>query len=611
MSPLTDALNRIETWFVKNQPKFALGLQPGLKREEIDEIVTQFPFPLPEELYELYEWHNGCKSFGYVIPHYDNFFSLQQVLACYQDYLSWDSEWNPHWLSILDGNGDYRYAVVVGEETAPVWYIDPECGIEEICWNSLTDLMLAAAECYETNAYYISNEGYLEEDKQKVAEIQRKYNYRGTENFSSDESYNPYPPTVASQVDLSNPNALEQLTQALQAAPLSPDASTLQAMAANTLENLANLGLSEEIGAEPLVIGLQNIIYDGAGHALAAQKLGELGDARAIEPLLQALRDRSSEVRTNAIEALAKLGDPRVVEPLIQCLQDSNFFVRAKAAWALAELGDVKAIEPLIQALKEENQSTACGAIASALGKFADVRAIDPLIEVLRSNGHNLRNSFSFPHVRVSLIRSLGLIEDSRTTDALVEVLRDRESILQTRSGHYWYEFQQATQLAVEELFKRQHPELMEILTQLLQDSEWQIRCNTLSALTRISDVQMVDLLILGLADEDVLLRKTAIRSLGERGETRAVEPLIRLLQDLNADVRLEVVQALEKIDDARVVDALIGMLKDESPNVRCAAALALGNLENPKAVEPLNQCLEDDSPLVRKMAQEALNKLS
>jgi len=60
MSLLTDALDRIETWLVKNQPKFALSLAPGLTRAEIDAILQNFPHPLPEELYEFYGWHNGC-----------------------------------------------------------------------------------------------------------------------------------------------------------------------------------------------------------------------------------------------------------------------------------------------------------------------------------------------------------------------------------------------------------------------------------------------------------------------------------------------------------------------------------------------------------------------
>lgn len=609
MSPLTEALDLIESWLVRNQPEIALGLQPGLTRIEIDEIVKEFSSSLPEELYEFYGWHNGCTSFGCVIPFYDNFSSLQKSVKRSLDYLEWgDSEWNPHWLVILDCNGDEQYAIVVGEETAPVWYIYQENGIEEIRWGNLTDLMLATAECYYTGAYYLNQDGDLEKDPQKVAEIQHRYNYRGAERPIVDASY-PYPSTVAGQVDLSNSDALEQLTQALQARPLSSDASILQAMAAKTIENLANLNLSEAMGFQPLMRALQNLISDGAGHALAAQKLGELGDSRAVEPLLQALHDRSSEVRANAIEALGKLGDRRAVEPLIQCLQDSDFFARTRAAWALAELRDVRAFEPLLQRLETENDTAPCAAIVSALGKFGDTRAIDSLIAILRSEGQNLRDSFGFKHVRLSLVEALGLIEDPRTTDVLVEILRDRESILHHKGA--WDLPHKTTQCAVETLLQRQYSGLTEILIELLQDSERQIRCTTLLALTHIPDTQMVDLLLLGLSDEDAWLRRAAIQSLGERQDSRAIHPLIQTLQDANVDTRLEAIQALENFRDLSVVEAVITMLSDENSNVRCGAALALGNLGDQRAMEPLRRCLEDESSIVRKMAQEALNKLS
>ncbi|WP_103125505.1 HEAT repeat domain-containing protein [Nostoc cycadae] len=607
MSLLTDALDRIETWLVSHQPEFALSLAPGLTRQEIDAIVENFPYRLPEELYEFYGWHNGCQ-YGYIVPKFDNFFSLQEALKWYADFLSWGFDWNPQWLTILDFNGDYRYAVVTGEDSAPIWFIDPECGIEEIRWDSLTDLMLATAECYETGAYYFDDEGYMEAGEQKVAEIHRKYNYRGREKSTTNESYNPELPTVASEVDLSHPNALEELIQALQAAPLSPDAGMLQGMAANTLDNLANLGLANQVGVEPLVIGLQNILYDNAGHALAAKKLGELGDIRAVEPLLQALSDRSSEVRTNAIESLVKLGDSRAVEPIIQCLQDADFFVRTKAAWALAEFGDTQAIEPLIEALSHENQSTACGAIASALGKFGDVGAIEPLIAVFRSNGSFLRDVSSFPHVQLAVVHALRFIDDSRTTDILVELLKDKEGMLQAIKRD-WLRSEQATHQVIETLLTRQYPDLLEILAQLLQDSESRIQTNTLSAIAKIANPLMVDLLILTLASKNDWLRKSAMYYLGQRGETRAIQPLINILPDVNADLRLEAVHALAKMNGDQVVNVLIEMLKDEDFRVRGEAALALGNLANLRAVEPLNKCLEDESSIVRKIVQQALNK--
>lgn len=70
MSALIDALERIETWLVQNQPELAIGLQPGLTLEEINGILKSFPYQLSEEVCELYQWHNGKRldCFNYFIP---------------------------------------------------------------------------------------------------------------------------------------------------------------------------------------------------------------------------------------------------------------------------------------------------------------------------------------------------------------------------------------------------------------------------------------------------------------------------------------------------------------------------------------------------------------
>jgi len=52
----------------------------------------------------------------------------------------------------------------------------------------------------------------------------------------------------------------------------------------------------------------------------AAMALGRTGEARAIEPLCEALREEHSSVRRAAALALGTLGDPRATEPLLQAL---------------------------------------------------------------------------------------------------------------------------------------------------------------------------------------------------------------------------------------------------------------------------------------------------
>lgn len=59
--------------------------------------------------------------------------------------------------------------------TSPVWCCLGEEGYE-LCYCSITSLMMAIAECHETNAYSVNSHGDLEEDREKSRLIFRKYN---------------------------------------------------------------------------------------------------------------------------------------------------------------------------------------------------------------------------------------------------------------------------------------------------------------------------------------------------------------------------------------------------------------------------------------------------
>lgn len=52
----------------------------------------------------------------------------------------------------------------------------------------------------------------------------------------------------------------------------------------------------------------------------AARALGQLGDARAVEPLIQALGHSSNAMRKAVVRTLGQLGDDRAVEPLREWL---------------------------------------------------------------------------------------------------------------------------------------------------------------------------------------------------------------------------------------------------------------------------------------------------
>ena len=69
----------------------------------------------------------------------------------------------------------------------------------------------------------------------------------------------------------------------------------------------------------------------------AANALGRIGDIRAVEPLIEALKDEDKEVRMEAADALGLIGDTRAIDPLQQLLEDESG-VRNHAANAIKKI---------------------------------------------------------------------------------------------------------------------------------------------------------------------------------------------------------------------------------------------------------------------------------
>ena len=73
--------------------------------------------------------------------------------------------------------------------------------------------------------------------------------------------------------------------------------------------------LPETKAAVPSLVAV--LRSQGFERELAATTLADIGDPRAIDPLIDALRDRNRDLRNVAARALGKTGDPRAIGPLV------------------------------------------------------------------------------------------------------------------------------------------------------------------------------------------------------------------------------------------------------------------------------------------------------
>lgn len=155
---------------------------------------------------------------------------------------------------------------------------------------------------------------------------------------------------------------------------------------------------------------------DASVRKSASKALGEIGDARAVEPLLIALRDSDFSVVSEAARALGRIGAP-AVEPPLTALKDADSSVRSGAARALYNMREcqARAVEPLIAALKDADRSVRYWA-TSALGEVGDARAVFPLMVVLKGKDERLR---------ARAAEALGKIGDAVAAKSLSTAMED------------------------------------------------------------------------------------------------------------------------------------------------------------------------------------------
>jgi Arc/MetJ family transcription regulator len=201
------------------------------------------------------------------------------------------------------------------------------------------------------------------------------------------------------------------------------------------LDNTDTLLFENTIIASTSYFVIGSTLYNSAVNnfkdELYFKYLGEMiatgfGFEDEVSVLISALEDEDNGVRRDAAKALGEMGDSRALEPLILVLlEDDDKYVRADVARALGVLGDTGAVEPLMQALLEDEDSSVRDNAAEALGVLGDSRAVEPLIQALLEDEES--------SVRIEAAKALGEIGDNRAVEALTQALEDEDA-----SVRYW-----------------------------------------------------------------------------------------------------------------------------------------------------------------------------
>lgn len=148
-----------------------------------------------------------------------------------------------------------------------------------------------------------------------------------------------------------------------------------------------------------------------------ARVLGKMGAAAkdSVPELIVALNDADERVNTSAKFALGDIGDERAVEPLIQALSGESSTEGATVI-ALGRIGEA-AVDPLRAKLKAPRDKIRILAVA-ALGRIGPraSAAVPDLISLIKDPAHDVRSQ---------VIVALGRIQDYRAVPFLIALINE------------------------------------------------------------------------------------------------------------------------------------------------------------------------------------------
>lgn len=213
--------------------------------------------------------------------------------------------------------------------------------------------------------------------------------------------------------------------------------------------------------------------------ALAADKLGRLMAPKATECLIRALNDEERDVRAVAARSLGNTGDLRAIEPLIDKLvltaQDPQLLPLRVVKTSIMKFG-INAL-PLLIPLLTHSSWRVRGQAADVAGEIADASTVTHLLPMLGDTE---------PDVRIKVVKALGKIKHADAFQPMAGMIEDSSWIVRLQ--------------VAKTLGNVGGSEAVPHLVELLSDLYWQVReaaVKTISSLGSIANPELLKALLL------------------------------------------------------------------------------------------------------------------
>lgn len=160
--------------------------------------------------------------------------------------------------------------------------------------------------------------------------------------------------------------------------------------------------------------------------AAAVTRLAEMGEP-AIEAIVEALKQsppRAEALRT----AVRRMGRTELVPALVGLLKEPEGLLPSVAAQALGQAGDERAVEPLLELFRDENAFYAIrGEAALALARLKAVQAVPSLLEALKRAARGKKESKSAALISQTAV-ALAMLGQQEGAEAVIALARHRDN---------------------------------------------------------------------------------------------------------------------------------------------------------------------------------------
>ncbi|MBI1820865.1 MAG: HEAT repeat domain-containing protein [Nitrospirae bacterium] len=338
--------------------------------------------------------------------------------------------------------------------------------------------------------------------------------------------------------------------------------------------------MGELMSITALVPFMEGMHKEEAIQAIIRMKRG------GVDTLVSLLPKVEGATREGVIKCLGEMGDRKAVNPLLKLATDPVGHVRQSLAVTLGKLGDVAATKVLIQLMDDPYQNVQEAAV-QALRKFKDLGLISECIHLLNHEKINFRRNS---------IRLIGYFKAKEAVPQLALSLKDQDPVIRKE-----------TLLALKNM---ENLNIKEWVTYALADESPEVRLSALSCFEGHSEIQLAPFVDILKKDESIWVRSSLARLLGGAKVESALKVLVELLNDPVGLVQIGAIETMSHFHDPQLNLLLVEKLKSEDSEVQSAALAALGEMGDPSLGGLLEGFLGHESWNLRAAAVRSIGKI-